>query len=170
MIKLTNLTWVDPLGKLIGEWSSTINIYSILLRIALAILFGALIGCERSSKRHSAGLRTFILVTLMGALAAILDTSLLKENGTALYLFSAITILGTVTIGGNSILFSSKKQIKGLTTSTGLWLCVMLGLVIGLGYYLVAIILCAMLLLVLAIFPAIEFFLKNRSNHFEIHL
>ncbi len=170
MIKLTNLTWVDPLGKLIGEWSATINIYSILLRIALAILFGALIGCERSSKRHSAGLRTFILVTLMGALAAILDTSLLKENGTALYLFSAITILGTVTIGGNSILFSSKKQIKGLTTSTGLWLCVMLGLVIGLGYYLVAIILCAMLLLVLAIFPAIEFFLKNRSNHFEIHL
>ena len=164
MIKLTNLTWVDPLGKLMGEWSSTINIYSILLRIALAILFGALIGCERSSKRHSAGLRTFILVTLMGALAAILDTSLLKEDGTALYLFSAITILGTVTIGGNSILFSSKKQIKGLTTSTGLWLCVMLGLVIGLGYYLVAIILCAMLLLVLAIFPAIEFFLKNRAG------
>lgn len=167
---MKNLMWIDPLGNMMGEWAYTINIYSIILRIFLAIVLGAIIGCERSSKRHFAGLRTFILVTLMGTVATIIDISLINENVTNVYLFSAITILGAVIIGGNSILFSSKKQIKGLTTSTGLWLCVMLGLVVGLGYYLVAILLSVILILVLALFPTLEFSLKNYSSHFEIHL
>ena len=64
---------VDPLAHVMGEWASTINIYSIILRIALAIILGACIGWERSNKRHAAGLRTFIL--------AILTTSCPPHNG-----------------------------------------------------------------------------------------
>lgn len=156
----------DPFARLMGEWSLEVNIYSILLRVVLAILMGAIIGCERSSKRHSAGLRTFILVTLMGALSSIVDSALASP----LYLLSTATILGTVIISGNSVLFSSKKQIKGLTTSAGLWLCEILGVIIGLGYYLVSILLCFVLILILAVLPSLESFLKDKSNHFEIHL
>lgn len=163
---MNTLLFIDPIADLMGDWSFELNIYSILLRVFLAVLFGAIIGYERSSKRHSAGLRTFILVTLMGDLAAILDIAL-NSN---LYLFSVATIIATVLISGNSILFSSKKQIKGLTTSVGLILCEILGLVIGFGYYLVSIILCVLLVLILALFPRIEMFLKDKSNHFEIHL
>ncbi len=158
--------FIDPVANLIGEWSISLNIYSIILRIILSVIFSAIIGYERSSKRHSAGFRTFILVTLMGSIAALIDISLNKS----LYLFSAVTILATVIISGNSILFSSKKQIKGLTTSVGLLLCEMLGLVIGFGYYLVAIMLCFLLVVILAVFPKVEMFLKDKSNHFEIHL
>lgn len=167
---MKNVTWIDPIGKLFGEWAYSINIYSICLRILLSIIFGFIIGYERSLKRHSAGLRTFILMTLMGTLASILDMSLLINDKINLYLLSSVTILGAVFIGTNSMLFSSKKQIKGLTTATALWLCVMLGLVIGFGYYLVSIILMILIIVILSAFPKIEFFLKNHSNHFEIHL
>lgn len=53
---------LDPLARLFGEWSQSLNIYSFLLRIALAVFYGFIIGFERSSKRHSAGLRTFLLL------------------------------------------------------------------------------------------------------------
>ena len=47
----------DPISKLLGEWSSNLDIWSILLRITISILFAAIIGWERSTKRHAAGLR-----------------------------------------------------------------------------------------------------------------
>ena len=162
--------FIDPLAKLLGDWSSELSFYSILFRFVISILFASLLGWERSNKRHSAGLRTFILVTLLGTVCAVLDIALVKSGDTSLYLFSGLAILGGVVISGNSILFSAKKQIKGLTTSVALWLCLLLGIVIGLGYYLVAIVLAALMLVILIFFPMLEMFLKNKSNHFEIHL
>lgn len=162
--------FIDPLAKLLGDWSSELSFYSILFRFVISILFASLLGWERSNKRHSAGLRTFILITLLGTVCAVLDIALVKSGDTSLYLFSGLAILGGVVISGNSILFSAKKQIKGLTTSVALWLCLLLGIVIGLGYYLVAIVLAALMLVILIFFPMLEIFLKNKSNHFEIHL
>ncbi len=168
MITLQN--FIDPLAKLLGEWAYELNTYSIILRLLLALICGSIIGIERSSKRHSAGFRTFILVTLMGCLSSIIDSILILNGYTNLYLFASASTLGTVIISGNSILFSSKKQIKGLTTSAGLWLCEILGLVIGLGYYSIALALCLILIIILAVFPRVENILKDKSNHFEIHL
>lgn len=48
----------DPIASLLGEWSVGINAYSVLLRIIISGMLAAIVGCERSSKRHSAGLRT----------------------------------------------------------------------------------------------------------------
>lgn len=161
------LTYVDPLGKLLGEWSTEINIYSSLLKIILSIVLAAIIGYERSSKRHAAGLRTFIVVSLASTIAMLIDlsTSILPSM-----LVSAATIIGVSIISANTILYSSKNQIKGLTTSVGLWACGILGLLVGTGYYLMALIGFSAYLIVLSILPKGEIYLKNRSNHFEIHL
>ena len=59
----------DPLARLMGDWSVEINFYTILLRIGLSVFLAAIIGCERSVKRHSAGLRTFILVSFASTVA-----------------------------------------------------------------------------------------------------
>ena len=53
---------IDPLVNLVGEWLSDINIYSIIIRIFLAVLLGGIIGIERAFKKHEAGFRTNILV------------------------------------------------------------------------------------------------------------
>ena len=68
------------------------------------------------------------------------------------------------------MLFSSRNQIKGLTTSVGLWSCGIIGLTAGAGYYTVTIVGFVALILCLYIFPSFEKYLKNRSNHFEVHL
>lgn len=160
----------DPIVRLLGDWSAQLNAGSILLRIGLALLLSAIIGCERSSKRHSAGLRTFMLVCLASTVAVMVDLYLMQAAGAQFAAISAATIVGAAMISGNSILFSSKNQIKGLTTSAGLWACSILGLGLGAGLYTLTLAAFATLLCCLSLFPYIESYLKDRSNHFEVHL
>lgn len=160
----------DPIAGLLGEWSQGLSVAAIVLRILLSIILAAIIGCERSSKRHSAGLRTFILVSLASTVAVILDIYMGQTTGKPLYILSAATIIATSTISVNSMLFSSRSQIKGLTTGVGLWTCGIIGIALGAGFYTVTLIAFAALLCSLSFFPTFETYLKNRSNHFEIHL
>lgn len=162
--------YTDPIAKLLGSWSTENNIWSIVLKITFSILLSAIIGCERSSKRHAAGLRTFIIVSLGSTLAMLLDMLLIEKNSGGFWLISAAMIIGIAIISSNTILFSSKNQIKGLTTSVGLWGSAIIGLLIGTGYYTLVLICFIAFLIILSIFPSIEIYLKNRSNHFEIHL
>ena len=156
----------DPIAALLGSWSAEINVWSALLRIALAILCSAIIGCERATKRHAAGLRTFMLACLASAIAMMVDQSL----GGGIPIISAAAVIGVAIISSNSILYSSRSQIKGLTTSMGLWAIVALGLAIGAGLYALALIGFGALLCCLSLFPPFEAYLKDRSNHFEVHL
>lgn len=160
----------DPLAKWLGAWASEIDIGSVCLRLTIAVLFAAVIGCERASKRHSAGLRTFILVSFSSALVMLLDLFLMQETPVKFPLLSAASIISIAMLSGNSILFSSRNQIKGLTTSAGLWSCGVIGLTAGAGFYTVTLISFVLLLCILTYLPAVETYLKNRSNHFEIHL
>ena len=160
----------DWIAALLGAWSAELTPGSILLRLALSMLLSAIIGCERSSKRHSAGLRTFILVSLAGTGVMLVDQFLMQALPVTVPLLSAAAIIGTATISGNSILFSSKNQIKGLTTSVGLWCCAVVGLALGAGLYTLALVLFFALLACMSGLPALESHLKDRSNHFEVHL
>ena len=120
----------------------------VILRILLSLALAAIIGCERSSKRHSAGMRTFMLVSVSATAA----------------------VVGIAMLSGNSILFSSKNQIKGLTTSAALWACGFMGLMVGTGMYISAFVIFMALLCGISLFPSAERYLKDRSNHFEVHL
>lgn len=162
----------DPLAKLLGEWSAELNIYSATLRIILAFILAGTIGIERARKRHCAGLRTFILVALASAMAMLIDLYCAANNiiGKGLVILSAATVIGIAVISSNSLLYSSKNQIKGLTTAVALWSVSFIGLALGAGFYTVGIIGYLLVFFCLAILPDLEKYLKNRSNHFEIHL
>ena len=155
----------DPIARLLGAWSSEICLGSVIFRIALALIAGACIGCERATKRHAAGLRTFMLAVVATCIAMMLDIGF-----GAAPIVSAAAVVGLAIVSSNSVLFSSRSQIKGLTTSTGLWSCGIAGLAIGSGLYTLAIAACIAILATLSLFPRLEKYLKDRSNHFEIHL
>jgi putative Mg2+ transporter-C (MgtC) family protein len=161
---------VDPISKILGEWSARIDIFSIILRIFMSILFSAVIGWERSTKRHAAGLRTFMLVSLASTMAMLLDLFIMSKYIASFPLISAAVVIGIAIISSNSILFSSKSQIKGLTTAAGLWSVGFIGLLIGAGFYTVAVIGFIAMMICLSLFPKMERYFKNKSNHFEVHL
>ncbi len=159
---------IDPLAKLMGEWSCNITIGSIFLRLGLTLLLSAILGCERSSKRHSAGLRTFMILSLATTIAGMIDMFLIESFDFKFTFVSLAVVIACAMLSNNVILFTSKSKIKGLTTSVGLWACGVIGLCIGLGFYTIAIIGTGILLFTLSLIPSIEIYLKNRSNHFEV--
>ncbi len=143
------------------------EIWVIFLRVVLAMVLGAVIGCERTNKRHSAGLRTFMLMGLASATAMILDQHLLN-NG--IYLMSAALLVASATLSVHSLFRTSRNQILGLTTAVALWACCIIGMACGAGQYILAVFSTLLLLFSLTAMSALEGFLKNRSAHVEIHL
>lgn len=169
-LSINLLEIADPISKLLGEWSSHLDIWSIILRIFLSVFFAAIIGWERSTKRHAAGLRTFMIVSLAATMAMLLDVFIMQTFNVILPVVSAAFVVGIAIISSNSILYSSKNQIKGLTTAVGLWSVGFIGLLIGAGFYTVSLIAFISMLCCLSLFPSLERRFKNKSNHFEIHL
>lgn len=132
--------------------------------ISLSLSFA--IGCERSSKRHSAGLRTFILVSFSGTVSALLDEAASSTFPT----ISSAGVIAIALISVNSLVLSSKSLIKGLTTSVLLYCVYFLGLSSGFALYSLCFTLFVFTYITASFFPSFERFLKNRSNHFEVHL
>ena len=160
----------DFFASLMGDWSMEVNLASIALKIGIIIVLTTILGCERARNRHAAGLRTFMVVGLASTCVAIADLYLISAMGVAFPFLSATTLIGIAITGANTILFSSKNQLKGLTTSVGLWATAIIGVVLGLGLYTVTIIAYCVLMLCLTVFTRLEKFNKQRSNHFEVHL
>ena len=168
---MSSTVFTDPLVRLLGDWSAGITLGSVALRLFLSLLLGAIVGYERSTKRHSAGLRTFMLAFLVGTVAALLDSWLMAASGSGiLFPVSSATVIGAAIITVHSIFYSSRNQIKGLTTAVALWSAILIGMTFGLGCYTIGLAAFAALLITLFWFPRLERSLKNRSNHFEVHL
>ena len=90
----------DFLVSLLGPWAAQLNSGSILLRIGLSVRLSAIIGFERSSKRHSAGLRTFIIISLAATTAAMielcLDTAFISAS--VIIGIAMLSLLGTMAV------------------------------------------------------------------------
>ena len=161
---------LDPIAKALGPWSAGLDIRAIILRILLSFTIAAIIGCERANKRHSAGLRTFILVALSSTMATIADLVIIDRTGVIIPVVSAATAVSVALVSNSSILFSSRNQVKGLTTAFALWSLCIEGICIGAGAYTMSIICFVLIFFCLSVMPTAEIYLKNRSNHFEVHL
>ena len=162
--------YTDPIAALLGTWSQGLGFATIVLRVVLSCALATVIGCERASKRHSAGLRTFLLIALAACATMALDEFLFASRATPSYLLSGAMIVAVGIICVNSLVFNARNKIKGLTTAAALLGCGVIGLCIGAGAYTIGVVAFVVLLPSLAWLTTFETYLKNRSNHFEIHL
>ena len=105
------------------EWIYDVNLGSVALRLILAVLFGGVVGLERGTNKHQAGLRTHILVCL-GATLAMMTNAYIFENlapNADPARLGAQVISGIGFLGAGLILVTSRNKVKELTTAAGLW-------------------------------------------------
>lgn len=126
----------------------------VLLRLAVAVVLGGIIGIERSGTKHDAGLRTHILVCLGAAGITLLSEVLLMDGYTTdVSRLGAQVISGIGFLGAGCILVNGNK-VRGLTTAAGLWTTACVGLATGMGYYFVSVTMTVfMLVAMLALRP-----------------
>jgi len=147
------------------------NLIEILLKLVLAVALGGLVGLERQTSNKPAGIKTNILICVGAAMMMILSGLILGENGergTDLTRIAAGVITGIGFIGAGTII-QARGIVVGLTTAATIWAVAVLGLVIGVGYYMVAVIFTAIIILTLIIFRYIEEHYLKRSM-FLYHL
>ena len=83
---------------------------------------------------------------------------------------SASVITGLGFLGAGTILVPRNQEVRGLTTAAGLWCCGLIGMALGAGLYTLSLVLFLVLLCSMSGLPVLEKHLKDRSNHFEVHL
>ena len=111
------------------------------LRLGAALLVGALFGLNRELHGKPAGLRTHALVTLGAATATALilrtvDGHFITDANAVSRVVQGI-LTGVGFLGAGVILRDPAGHVTGLTTAATIWICAVLGIVCGLGLWLI---------------------------------
>ena len=145
---------------------------AVIIRLILATLFGSLIGWERVVKRHSAGIKTFALVSLGSAIATALNIYLAQLPGlnADVSRIPAGVVSGIGFLGAGTILVTGRQQIKGLTTAASLWVASCMGMAIGGGYLVVGIICFALVMIANVVLVNLSKVVEGYSKYLSIYV
>ena len=149
------------------------SLIEITLKLLLAVALGGLVGLERESSHKPAGFRTNILICVGSTMMMILSGLVLGASGVAasdLTRIAAGVITGIGFMGAGTII-RARGSIVGLTTAATLWAMAGLGLVIGAGYYLAAVIFTTIVISTLVVFRYLEeHFLKKIPYYYHLKM
>jgi putative Mg2+ transporter-C (MgtC) family protein len=130
-----------------------------LYKFILAIVFGGIIGTERTFAHKQVGLRTFSLVSLGACLFSMLASNFPLDSNSRIL---ANIIVGIGFLGGG-IIFLHHDKLVGATTAAALWVTAAIGALIGQGYYFESFSVIILVLLILIILQYVENKMKNES-------
>jgi len=153
---LGNTVFAHTFGQHMTTWV-------ILLRIAAAVIIGAVIGIDREIKNRPAGMRTHVLVCMGAALVALIeqqqlaDVAAFAQAGTVNVSVGRITstVISGVGFLGAGTIFTAQHKISGLTTAASLWCTACIGLAVGAGYVVMAAFAGAIVLFILRLMQRI---------------
>ena len=145
--------------------------WQVLLRLGCAMLIGAVVGTEREYTHRPAGMRTHMLVAI-GACAVMTTSQMIFAQYRAYGAtpdparLSAQVITGMGFLGAGTIM-KEGVSIKGLTTAASIWATACMGIAVGGGYYSVALIGAAFMMITLVVFEGLQE--KMMRNHYELY-
>ena len=147
------------------------NMVSALFRLTLATICGGLIGIERIRKRRPAGFRTHTLVCIGAALTMIISQYLWANGQTTdLSRLGAQVINGIGFLGAGTIIVTGRQQVKGLTTAAGLWASACMGLAIGAGFYVGALVGCILIIITSTLLSYFEGVIMASARNMNIYI
>ena len=155
------------------EYLMEFNAVTVVIRVVLAALAGALVGLEREFHGRAAGMRTHMMVALGAALAAMIGLFTVKELGFSSdpLRVGAQVISGVAFLGAGTILLrGGGSRITGLTTAAGLWTAASIGLAVGIGFYVGAFMTVFAAMLTFTLITSLEHFLNRKRQRMAIYL
>jgi putative Mg2+ transporter-C (MgtC) family protein len=130
------------------------SVMTIIVRVAISIGIGGLVGLERELEHKPAGLRTIILVCLGSTIFMLIGHELGLINSELGRIVAGV-VTGIGFLGAGAII-RARGEVYGLTTAATIWLASGLGLAVGAGFYMLAIIACISVLVVLRLLGIVE--------------
>jgi putative Mg2+ transporter-C (MgtC) family protein len=135
-----------------------------LIEIVVAIICGGLIGLERGLRHKAAGLRDYILICLGAVLFMKISELVALRIGLGQTgdpgRIAAQVVTGIGFIGAGAIIHR-QNDVAGITTAASIWVVAAIGLTIGAGYPLLAMLVTGAVLLTLTLLSGVEKHLKS---------
>ena len=142
-----------------------VTVVSTIVRVLLATLIGGCIGMDRGRHGRVAGTRTHILVCLGAAITTLLGlytAECLGYNNDPMRI-GAQVISGVGFLGVGTIVIRNQAHVKGLTTAAGLWTTASIGLAVGAGFYLVAVMSWLVVMVTMSVLAHLEQHLRKHE-------
>ena len=133
------------------------NTETIIIRISLALLAGAILGIEREYRNKSAGFRTLILISIGSCLFTLISLLLASDTMDRI-VANVVTGIGFI---GGGVIFKSEEGINGLTTAATIWVTAAIGMALGAGFYNAAGFTLAATFIILAFLYKVEDFIDS---------
>lgn len=152
------------------EFLHELNLISILIRVSLALVIGGILGMERGRKSQPAGFRTYMLVCLSSAMVMMTNQYIVQITGSGdPARLGAQVVSGIGFLGAGTIIVTRRNQVRGLTTAAGLWASACLGLAIGIGFYIGAVVVGIVVLIIMTIFHKIDNWFTSNNKVINIY-
>ena len=120
-----------------------------MIDVAAAILCGGAIGLDRQLRGKPAGLRTCIIVVLTTAMFVTLGDAATESSGDPSRVVAGI-VTGIGFLGGG-VIFAHGGRLQGVTTASLIWALAAVGVTIGYGYPITAIVTTVIIIAVLTL-------------------
>lgn len=132
----------------------------MLIRLLVAAILGGIIGFEREAHSLAAGLRTHILIATAACLFTLLTFEIFHmsdvvSTGRADPIRAIEAVTAGIAFLGAGAIFQKRHGVQGLTTGAGMWLSGAVGVAVALGFYVVALWVALLAVVVLAALRAI---------------
>jgi len=124
-----------------------------LIKVALAVVCGGVLGMERQYKNKTAGFRTIILICLGSAIF-----TMVAQHAGQVANLNIVTGVGFI---GAGVIFKDNIAVSGLTTAAVIWISAAIGMADGAGNYMLALISTLVTLVVLLLFNLLEVYIDN---------
>jgi len=153
-----------------------LNLIPIFLaKLGLSLLLGLFVGYEREHQEKPAGIRDVALVSLGATLFTIIALELINYNVKGVdtgiifrYDIGRILAYIIVSMGflGSGVIVHTKDKLEGITTAGVLWTFVAIGILVGLGKFIMAIIATLFIYFVLKLkYIRVKIISNKRGNY-----
>ncbi len=106
-----------------------------LIGLGLSIILGYMIGAEREFRGKDAGISTHILV-ITGAMLFTLLSKVVDPLSTSRIASQIVVGIGFI---GAGLILKEGASVKNLTTAASIWFAGAIGMAIGFGFYVIAV-------------------------------
>lgn len=163
---------LPSMESLAAFWSGPVLATNLIVFFSLfgALLLGLLVGYERSYRGRAAGMRTYGLVCMASAALTVIAGYPGDWYGAHVVVSVGADptriIQGIVTgIGflGAGVIMKEGFNISGLTTAASIWAASVIGILVGIGFYLSAILLALLSAVCMIWVPKISNLLPSRQ-------
>ncbi|GAE32591.1 MgtC/SapB family protein [Halalkalibacter hemicellulosilyticus] len=133
----------------------------IVMKLALALFLGLLIGIDRQLKHKPLGLKTCMIICVASCMVTIVSIESFNKFATPTYhamdpmRLTAQIVSGVGFLGAGVILRRNNDIISGLTSAAVIWAASGLGIAVGAGFYFLPITAIVLMILAINVIPPV---------------